>query len=49
MGQDMENGHQLVDIIRTKLTRNVAVTFQEVRDELIRTLDVSIPVHGDGT
>ena len=37
-----------VDIIRTKLTRNLADTFKEVRDELVRSLDASIPTHGDG-
>ncbi|KAN0126095.1 cytochrome P450 [Lactarius tabidus] len=46
LGLGVENDCH-TDLIRTKLTRNVAVTFQEVRDELIRTLDVSIPVHGD--
>ncbi|KAH9036363.1 cytochrome P450 [Lactarius pseudohatsudake] len=35
------------DVIRSKLTRNIEVTFKDVRDELIRTLDASIPVHGD--
>ncbi|KAI9465137.1 cytochrome P450 [Lactarius psammicola] len=35
------------DVIRSKLTRNIAVTFNEVREELIRSLDASIPVHGD--
>ncbi|KAH9066646.1 cytochrome P450 [Lactarius vividus] len=34
-------------IIRSKLTRNIEVIFQDVRDELIRSLDASIPVHGD--
>ena len=38
-----------VDVILSKLTRNIAVTLKEVRDELIRSLDASIPVHGDGT
>jgi hypothetical protein len=47
MGMDMENEYQ-VDIIRSKLTRNLAITFKEVRDELIRTLDASVPVRGDG-
>ena len=37
-----------VDIIRTKLTRNIAVIFEEVRDELVRSLDASIPMNGDG-
>jgi len=36
-----------VDVIRSKLTRNLAVTFKEVRDELIRTLDASVAVRGD--
>ncbi|KAI9441481.1 cytochrome P450 [Lactarius indigo] len=37
----------LAGIVRSKLTRNIAVTFKVVRDELIRSLDASIPVHGD--
>ncbi|KAH9072825.1 cytochrome P450 [Lactarius deliciosus] len=37
----------IAGIIRSKLTRNIAVTFKEVRDELIRSLDASIPVRGD--
>ena len=37
-----------VDIIRTKLTRNIADTFKEVRDELVKTLEASIPTCGDG-
>ncbi|KAH9067784.1 cytochrome P450 [Lactarius vividus] len=35
------------DVIRTKLTKNIAATFKDVRDELIGSLDASIPVHGD--
>jgi hypothetical protein len=35
--------------MRSKMTRNLAVTFQEVCDELTRTPNASIPVHGDGT
>ncbi|KAH8996773.1 cytochrome P450 [Lactarius akahatsu] len=35
------------DVIRAKLTRNIAATFKDVRDELIRSLDASIPVHDD--
>ncbi|KAH9072143.1 cytochrome P450 [Lactarius deliciosus] len=35
------------DVIRSKLTRNIEVVFKDVRDELIRTLDACIPVHGD--
>ncbi|KAH8996772.1 hypothetical protein EDB92DRAFT_1525695 [Lactarius akahatsu] len=34
-----------VDVIRSKLTRNIH--FKSVRDELIRSLDASIPVRGD--
>ena len=41
--------HYQNDIIRSKLTRNIADTFKEVRDELVRSLDASIPVHSDGT
>ena len=37
-----------VDIIRTKLTRNIADIFKDVRDELVRSLDASIPTSGDG-
>ena len=37
-----------VDIIRTKLTRNIADLFKDVRDELVRSLDASIPTSGDG-
>jgi hypothetical protein len=43
----MDNEYQ-VDVIRSKLTKNLAITFKEVRDELIRTLDASVPVRGDG-
>ena len=45
---DLDNMYH-VDIIRTKLTRNIADTFKEVRDELVRSLDTSIPTGGDGT
>ena len=45
---DMDNDYQM-DVIRSKLTRNIADTFKEVRDELIRSLDASVPVYGDGT
>ncbi len=44
---DLEDEYH-VDVIRSKLTRNIAVTFNEVHDELNRSLDASIPVHGDG-
>jgi hypothetical protein len=38
-----------IDIIRSKLTRNIAVTFKEVREELIMAMDDFIPMCGDGT
>ncbi|KAI9447173.1 hypothetical protein BJY52DRAFT_1193545 [Lactarius psammicola] len=44
---EMDNDYH-TDVIRSKLTRNIALTFDEVRDELIRSLDASIPVNGDG-
>ena len=37
-----------VDVIRSNLARNMADIFKEVHDELIKSLDASIPVHGDG-
>jgi hypothetical protein len=44
---DLDNSYH-VDIIRTKLTRNIGDTFKEVYDELVRSLEASIPAHGDG-
>jgi len=44
---DMEDGYHM-DVIRSKLTRNIEVTFKEVRDELIKSLDATIPMHSDG-
>ncbi|KAF8467566.1 cytochrome P450 [Russula ochroleuca] len=35
------------DVIRSKLTRNIAVTFKEVRDELVMAMDDFIPMSGD--
>jgi hypothetical protein len=35
------------DIIRSKLTRNIAVTFKEVRDEFIHALEDLIPTGED--
>ncbi|KAH9025148.1 cytochrome P450 [Lactarius hengduanensis] len=35
------------DVIRSKLTRNIAVTFDKVHDEIVRSFDSSIPVRGD--
>jgi cytochrome P450 len=43
---DMDNDYH-THVIRSKLTRNIADTFKQVRDELIRSLDASIPLHGD--
>ena len=37
-----------VDVVRSKLTRNLAVTFNEILDELVNSLDASIPLRGDG-
>ena len=37
-----------VDVIRTKLTRNIADIFKDVHDELVMSLEAFIPVHGDG-
>jgi hypothetical protein len=36
------------DIIRSQLTRNIADTFKEVREELIMAMDDLIPTHEDG-
>lgn len=36
------------DVIRTKLTRNIAATFLEVQDELIEALSELIPTSTDG-
>ena len=35
------------EVIRSKLTRNLAVTFKEVREELINALEDSIPIVED--
>ena len=45
---DMNDDYHM-DVIRTKLTRNIGNTFKDVRDELLTALDASIPVSGDGT
>ena len=37
-----------VGAIRSRLTQNLAATFNEVREELVRSLDASIPVYCDG-
>ena len=36
------------DLIRSKLTRNIATTFDQVQDELVQALADYIPVAGDG-
>ena len=36
-----------VDIVRSQLTRNIAATFKEVREELIMAMDDLIPTHED--
>ncbi|KAI0000302.1 cytochrome P450 [Russula vinacea] len=35
------------DVVRSKLTRNIAGTFKEVREELIMAMDDFIPMRGD--
>jgi hypothetical protein len=37
------------DVIRSKLTRNIAATFNVVREELIMAMDDLIPTHEDST
>ncbi|KAI0278272.1 hypothetical protein BGY98DRAFT_974721 [Russula aff. rugulosa BPL654] len=36
------------DVIRSELTRNIAATFNEVREEIIMTMGDLIPTHEDG-
>ena len=36
------------DVLRTKLTRNIAATFHDVEDELIEALSELIPTGTDG-
>ena len=38
----------LNDVIRSKLTRNFAATFDQVQDELVQALTESIPVNSGG-
>ncbi|KAH9036349.1 cytochrome P450 [Lactarius pseudohatsudake] len=47
LGPFKTNRDYHIDVIRSKLIRNVAPTFKELRDELIRSSDASIPMHGD--
>jgi hypothetical protein len=46
---DLLNKHNVyhTDVIRSKLTRNIAVTFKDVREELINALEDSIPTDED--
>ena len=37
------------DVIRTKLTRNIAATFKDVREEFVMAMNDLIPMRGDGT
>ena len=37
-----------IDLVRSKLTRNIAVTFEQVHDEVIKALAELVPVDGDG-
>jgi hypothetical protein len=36
------------EVIRGKLTRNIAVTFNEVQDEIVLALDELIPASSNG-
>ena len=36
------------DVIRSRLTRNIAVTFKEVREELVMAMDDFMPMSGNG-
>jgi hypothetical protein len=38
-----------VDVIRSKLTRNIAATFKEVCEELVMAMDDFIPTREDST
>ena len=46
---DLLNKHNVyhTDVIRSKLTRNIALTFKDVREELINALEDSIPTDED--
>jgi activator of HSP90 ATPase len=37
-----------VGVIRSKLIKNIAITFDQVQDELVQTLAESIPVTSGG-
>src|SRR6266403_1490076 len=36
-------------LVRSKLTRNIAVIFKDVREELVMAMDDLIPIHEDST
>ena len=38
-----------IDVIRSKLTRNIAATFKDVREELVMAMDDFIPTCKDST
>ena len=37
------------DVIRSKLTRDVAGIYKQIREELVMAMDESIPTRHDGT
>ena len=39
----------IVSLVRSKLTRNIAVIFKDVREELVMAMDDFIPIHKDST
>src|SRR5712691_586871 len=43
---NMDDDYQ-TEVVRSKLTRNIAVTFKEVREELINAMDDLIPAGKD--
>ena len=43
-----ENDEYHTDVIRSQLTRNIANTFKDVREELIMAMDDLIPTREDG-
>ncbi|KAH9067779.1 cytochrome P450 [Lactarius vividus] len=47
LGVSDDDNKFIADITRSKLTRNIAPTFKVVRDELLRSLDASVPVRDD--
>jgi hypothetical protein len=45
----MLDGENVNHLIRSTLTRNIAITFDQVQDELVQSLAEYIPVVRDGT